>query len=220
LRAAIFDLDGTLVDTAADLVAALNALAEEAGLARLDPVVHRSVAGAGGRALIRRAMHEAGLAPDEARVGALLPRYLALYAERVADASVPFPGAADCLRAMAAQGWRIGLCTNKPEGLARVLLDRLGMTGHFGAILGADTLPVRKPDPRHLTETVERIGGAVARAVLIGDTVTDRQTARAAGVPCILTRFGYAAEPLHALAPEGVADRLDEVPALAARLVG
>jgi phosphoglycolate phosphatase len=165
-------------------------------------------------------MRQSGLAPDEARVAALLPRYLLLYAERVADASAPFPGAANCLRAMDSAGWRIGLCTNKPEGLARVLLDRLGMTGHFGAILGADTLPVRKPDPRHLTETVARIGGALERAVLIGDTVTDRQTARAAGVPCILTRFGYAAEPLDALAPEGVVDRLDEVPALAARLVG
>ena len=219
MRTLIFDLDGTLADTAADLTAAMNTLAAETGLASLDPVADRVVAGAGARAMIRAAMERSGLAPDPARVDALWPRYLAHYDRVVTAQSALFPGARACLDTLAAEGWRLGLCTNKPEGLARRLLDHLGITGCFAAILGADTLPVKKPDPRHLTETIARSGGDAARAVLIGDTRTDRDTARAAGVPCVLTRFGYAAEPPEALAPEGWVDRLSQVPALAARLL-
>lgn len=219
MRTVIFDLDGTLVDTAADLVGAMNRLAAEEGLAALDPQRHRTTAGAGGKALIRRAMAEAGLPPDPARVDALWPRYLSHYATGIADESRPYPGALACLDRLAAAGWVVGLCTNKPEGLARQLLDRLGMTDRFAAILGADSLPVRKPDPRHLTETVARAGGRLGASVLVGDTVTDRETARAAGVPCILTRFGYAAQPLAVLAPEAVIDHLAEVEAVAARLL-
>jgi phosphoglycolate phosphatase len=219
MRTAIFDLDGTLVDTAVDLVAAMNALADEEGFAPLDPVTHRAVAGAGGRALIRAAMTRTGLTPDEDRVAALWPRYLAHYADHVTGRSTLFPGARACLDGLAAGGWRLGLCTNKPEGLARQVLDHFDITRCFGAILGADTLPVKKPDPRHLTETIARCGGAQGGAVLIGDTMTDRATARAAGVPCILTRFGYAVEAPEALAPEGWVDDLAEVPPLAARLL-
>lgn len=220
MRTAIFDLDGTLVDTAVDLVAAMNALAAEEGLAPLDPLAHRAVAGAGGRALIRAAMARTGLPPDEDRVGALWPRYLAHYNDHVTGRSTLFPGALACLDALAAEGWRLGLCTNKPEGLARQVLDHFDLTRRFGAILGADTLPVKKPDPRHLTETIARCGGAASSAVLIGDTITDRATATAAGVPCILTRFGYAVEPPETLAPDAWVNDLAEVPPIAARLLG
>ena len=219
MRTVIFDLDGTLADTAADLVAAMNALAAETGLAALDPVADRATAGAGARAMIRAAMARSGLVPDPDRVAALWPRYLHHYGQRVTGQSTLFPGARTCLDALAAEGWRLGLCTNKPEAMARQLLDHLGITGCFGAILGADTLPVKKPDPRHLTETVTRCGGDLRRAVLVGDTITDRETARAAGVPCVLTRFGYAIEPPEVLAPDAWVAHLGEVPTLAARLV-
>ncbi|TVQ57846.1 MAG: HAD family hydrolase [Rhodobacteraceae bacterium] len=215
----IFDLDGTLADTAADLVGAANALADAAGWPRLDPVAERTVAGQGGRALIRRTMAGAGLAADEAAVDRLFPAFLAAYEARIAEETQLFPGALDCLDAFAAMGWRIGLCTNKPEGLARTLVSALGVADRFAALLGADTLPVRKPDPRHFTETVRRAGGEPGRALLIGDTVTDRDTARNAGAPCILVTFGYATEPLETLAPDAIAARLTETPGLAAALL-
>jgi phosphoglycolate phosphatase len=216
---AVFDLDGTLADTAADLIGAVNAVADAEGWPRLDPVAERTVAGQGGRALIRRAMAGAGLTPDEARVERLLPGFLAAYEARIAEETRLFPGALDCLDAFDALGWRVGLCTNKPEGLARTLVAALGVADRFGALLGADTLPVRKPDPLHFTETARRAGGDPARAVLIGDTVTDRETARRAGAPCILMRFGYATEPLETLAPEAIAGRLSETPGLARALL-
>lgn len=218
IRAAIFDLDGTLADTAADLVAAANAVAAEEGWPALDPVGDRTTAGRGSRALLRLAMARAGC-DDADRVERLVPRFLELYEDRIDAESRLFPGALACLDALQADGWRLGLCTNKPEGLARLLLDRLGIAARFAAILGADTLPVRKPDPLHLIETVRRAGGVITQAVLIGDTDTDRRTASAAGTPCILTRFGYATVPPETLAPEALIDDLSEVPAVAAALL-
>jgi phosphoglycolate phosphatase len=219
MRAAVFDLDGTLADTAPDLIGAANAIARAQGWPPLDPDADRVAAGHGGRALIRRAMAGAGL-DDTARAEALYPAFLDVYRARIADETRLFPGAIDCLDALAAEGWRLGVCTNKPEALARLLLERLGVADRFGALVGADTLPVRKPDPATLAETVARLGARRDRAVLVGDTATDRETARRAGAPCILVRFGYAAEPPEALAPEAVADALSEVAALAAALVG
>jgi len=219
MKAVIFDLDGTLADTAPDLIGALNAIAAREGWPALDPVADRITAGAGGRALLRRGMAGAGLAADETRVDALFEPFLDAYAARIADESRLFPGALACLDALVAGGWRLGVCTNKPEGLARTLLDALGVAGRFGAVLGADTLPVRKPDPRPLLETIARLGAAPARAVLVGDTVTDVETARRAALPCILCRFGYAAQPHHELAAAALIDALNEVPACATRLV-
>lgn len=219
MKTVVFDLDGTLADTAADLVGALNDVGAAECWPPLDPVGDRVVAGQGGRALLRRGMAGAGLPADEARVDVLFPVLLAAYEAQIAARSVLFPGALACLDALAADGWGLGVCTNKPERLARLLLGALGVAGRFGAILGADTLTVRKPDPLHLLETVARLGGDPARTVLVGDTLTDRETARRAGVPCILCRFGYAAEPLAGLAPEAAIDDLREVVALAPVLI-
>lgn len=219
MRAAIFDLDGTLADTAADLVAAANAVAAAQGWPALDPQAERAVAGRGSRALLRRAMARAGMAEDLALVEALVPAFLDDYAGRIADRSRLYPGAVACLDSLAADGWRLGVCTNKPVGLARTLLTALGVADRFAAVLGADSLPVRKPDPRHLFETLARVGGRPERAVLIGDTATDRETARRAGVPCILMRHGYAEGPLAALAADAEADGLAEVPMLAGSLL-
>ncbi|MFN3614972.1 MAG: HAD-IA family hydrolase [Rubrimonas sp.] len=217
MKAVIFDLDGTLADTAPDLIGATNAIAAAEGWPLLDPVADRAVAGRGGRALIGRAMLGAGLT-DPDRVAALIPEFLRLYEARIADETRLFPGASECLDTLAAQGWALGICTNKPARLANILLDRLGVADRFAAVLGADSLPVRKPDPLHFLETARRIGADTARSVLVGDTITDRLTARAAGVPCILCRFGYAVEPLSELAAEAEIDCLSEAPAAAARL--
>jgi phosphoglycolate phosphatase len=220
MRVAAFDLDGALADTAADLIGALNDLAAlERGLAPI-PLDERPTAGKGGRALIRRGMEAAGAAADEARVDALFPLYLDLYEARITRETRLYPDAEACLDALAAEGWRLAICTNKPERLARRLLEALGVAGRFHAILGADTLPVRKPDPLHLIETIARAGGARERAFLLGDTRTDRECARRAGVPCALVSHGYADVPLEALAPEAVIGGLSELPGLAPRLIG
>jgi phosphoglycolate phosphatase len=219
MKTAVFDLDGTLADTSADLIAAANATASAFGWAALDEAADRALAGKGGRALLSEARARAGHTPDPAAVETAVPPFLAAYEAAIARETRLFPNAVACLDALAAGGWRLGVCTNKPERLARLLLDALGVGARFGALIGADTLPVRKPDPLALTETVRRLGGALSRTVLVGDTVTDRETARRAGVPCILCRFGYAMEPLELLAAEGEIDDLAETPALAARLI-
>jgi phosphoglycolate phosphatase len=218
-KAVIFDLDGTLADTAPDLIAAANAAAGPAGWGRLDPAADRAVAGHGGRALLRRAAEKAGLTPAPEAIEALVPGFLTAYADRIAEETRLFPGAEDCLDRLSAEGWALGVCTNKPEALARRLLEALGIATRFGALAGADTLPVRKPDPAPLRHVAAGLGAAVGRIVLVGDTATDRETARAAGAPCILCRFGYALEPLSTLAAEAEIDSLCETPAAAARLL-
>lgn len=218
MRALIFDLDGTLADTAADLLAAANVALAGAGLPLLDLATDRQAAGRGGKSMIRASLARAGLPPDDARADTLYAPLLAAYEARIAEETRLFDGVERALDALAAEGWRLGVCTNKPERLALILLERLGVLGRFGAVLGADTLPVRKPDPAHLVETARRIGADPARAVMIGDTLTDLLTARAAGVPCILTSFGFAAEPLADLAPDAVIGHYDELAPTLARL--
>ena len=153
---------------------------------------------------------------DEAEVARLYPRLLELYGRDLAVHTRLFDGAEAALGTLEARGWTLAVCTNKPEGLAALLLDALGIGGRFAAMLGADTLAWRKPDPRHVLETVARAGGSPERAVLVGDTVTDREAARAAGLPCVLVGFGPDRDVVAALAPEallphfdGLADLLD-----------
>jgi phosphoglycolate phosphatase len=215
MRGAIFDLDGTLADTAGDLLAAANAALAPRGLPLLDACADRSVAGRGGRAMIRHALARAGRDPDapaEAELtDAIYPDLLAAYEARIDAETRLFDGVEACLERLAGGGWRLGVCTNKPERLAELVLRRLGVRDAFGAVLGADSLPVRKPDPEHFRETARRTGADPARSVLMGDTVTDLHTARAAGVPVVLTAFGFAAEPLETLAPDGVIAHYDEL---------
>jgi len=144
-------------------------------------------------------------------VDALYPELLDAYGQALAVQTTLFDGALVCLETLAADGWRLGVCTNKPEFLAVPLLRTLGSADRFGAILGADTLAVGKPDPGHLVETARRIGADPGRSVMIGDTATDLATARAAGVPCVLTRFGFAAQPLESLAPDAIVEHFDAV---------
>ncbi len=218
MRGAIFDLDGTLADTAADLLAAANAVLGPRGLPLLDPVRDRAVAGRGGRAMFRRSLSLLDTPPPEAEAEAicdgLYPEFLAVYEARLDRESRLFEGARECLEALAGAGWRLGVCTNKPERLALMLLERLGVLAMFGAVLGADSLAVRKPDPTHFRETARRAGAAPERSVMLGDTRADLECARRAGVPCVLMSFGFAAEPLDELAPDAVAGHFREIPAL------
>lgn len=219
MRVAIFDLDGTLADTSADLIASANAALAEAGLGGpLDAAADRAIAFAGGRAMLREGLARARVG-EPALVDRLYPRLLEHYGAAIAVHTRVYDGAEAALGRLAAAGWKLGICTNKPERLALLLIEELGLAGHFGALLGADSLAVRKPDPRHLLETIARVGGTRERAVLVGDTVTDRDTARAAGVPCVLVGFGPEGDAVAGLAPEAVVAHYDELPDLLERLV-
>ncbi len=219
-RVAVFDLDGTLADTAADLIAAANAALAAGGLApRLDAAADQLAAFAGGRAMLRLGIERLGRAPEEAEVDRLYPWLLDFYGEGIAVHTVLYDGVEAALDRLAAADWRLAVCTNKPAALADRLLARLGIEARFVAMLGADSLPFRKPDPRHLTETVARAGGVPARAVMVGDTVNDREAARAAGIPCVLMGFGPQAAAVPALAPEAVLGHYDELPALLERML-
>lgn len=218
MRGAIFDLDGTLADTAEDLLAAANVALAPYGLPALVLEEDRAHAGRGGRSMILRALERAGVAADDPEAEALVrrvyPELLVAYERDIARRTRLFDGVEACLDALEAAGWRLGVCTNKPERLAHRLLGELGVMDRFGAVLGADSLPVRKPDPEHFRETARRVGADPARSVMLGDTATDRETARAAGVPCVLVSFGFAAEPLEVLAPDATAGCWSEVAAL------
>ncbi len=222
MRGAIFDLDGTLADTAADLLGAANAVLAPRGLPLLELARDKLFAGRGGRSMIHRSLSLMETPPSEAAAEAiaddLYPGLLLAYEGRLADETRLYDGVVGCLDALAAAGWRLGVCTNKPERLAVMLLERLGVLGRFGAVLGADSLAVRKPDPEHLHETALRCGARPDLCVMLGDTRVDVLTARAAGVPCVLTSFGFAAEPLDDLAADAVVGHYDEVAPVLERL--
>ena len=217
MRAAIFDLDGTLADTSGDLLNAANAVLAPRGLPLLSLERDKPFAGRGGREMIRRSLSLAGRpeqgAEEVVLTDELYPLLLEAYAGALTVETRLYDGVVRCLDTLEAGGWRIGVCTNKPVRLALGVLEALGIRDRFPAILGADTLAVRKPDPLHLTETAQRIGADPKRAVMIGDTLTDLTTARRAGVPCILTTFGFAAEPLSDLAPDAIVEHFDQIPA-------
>ncbi len=209
---AIFDLDGTLAHTAPDLVGTANDLFADRGFAPMPVSVAEKTAGFGGKALIRAAFTHAGQPIDEAEVDALYHPFLDRYAERICDESHLYEGVIDTLECLKASGWIIGVCTNKPEGLARTLLTRLDVLHRFAALVGADTLPVRKPDPVALTTTIAWCNAEIGASVMIGDTDTDRETARNAGVPCIITSFGYSDIPVADLAAEAIVNHFAELP--------
>ena len=214
---AIFDLDGTLAHTAPDLIGAVNDLLSDRDFPSLPLSVAETTAGFGGKALIRAAFSHAGQRADETEVNALYHPFLDCYATRVADESHLYDGVIDTLDTLVARGWIIGVCTNKPEGLARSLLTELGVLHRFRALIGADTLPVRKPDPVALTTTIERCGARLDNSIMIGDTDTDLNTARNAGIPCILTRFGYSETDVETM---GAAAVIDTFPAVIDALEG
>ncbi len=208
-----FDLDGTLVETAPDLVGALNVVLVEQGMTPAPMTAVRQLVGHGVRGLLTRAYAMAGLTITETRIDELRPRFIEIYRARIAEESRPYPGCLESLADLRARGARLAVCTNKPEGLARQLLDGLDMTGLFDAIIGGDTLPVQKPDPAPLLAAVARAGGDPARAIMVGDASPDVGAAKAAGMPCILFSFGYNDLPVGELGGDVVIDRYGQLTA-------
>jgi phosphoglycolate phosphatase len=206
-----FDLDGTLVDTAPDLIGTLNVLLAEEGLTPLPLAEARPFIGRGAKWMIERGFQAAGAPIDPPTATRLFDRFLGYYLEHIADESRPFPGVETALDALKARGARLCVCTNKRTDLSRALLDALDLSRRFDAIVGADLAPAIKPDPRHLTTAVAAAGGAIDRAVMVGDAATDAGAARGAGAPLILVSFGYTETPAHELAPDLLIDHFDEL---------
>lgn len=221
MRCVIFDLDGTLADTAGDLIAAANAALGVMGHAP-QLVMGRDDATAlrGGRAMLQLAADRMGMVQAAPMIAAGYPLLLAAYGDAIDQHTTLYPGAMDAVARLKARGIAVGICTNKPEGLAETLLTRLGVRAEFAALIGADTLPLRKPDPAPFFEAVARAGGARGQSCLIGDTVTDRETARAAGRPCVLVTFGPLGQSVADLAPEALIDHYDALDGVIDRLLG
>ncbi len=205
-RTILFDLDGTLVDTAPDLAAAMNQVLIARGRPQLPVDDVRHLVGHGARALIARGLATGGAAADSDAVEAAVPAFLAHYAAHIADRSRPFPGVVAALDALAAAGCRLGVCTNKPTHLAVALLDALGLSARFAAIIGGDAVPRPKPDAGHVLAALAACGGDVGDAVLVGDSATDLNAGRAAGVPVVLVSFGYSDRPAGGLGADAVID--------------
>lgn len=217
---AVFDLDGTLADTASDLIHVLNVVMAREGLPGVPAEEARDMISAGSRALVARGFEIAGRELTPAHAEELFAVFLDLYADRLCVDTRLFPGVEDALDRLEASGFRLAVCTNKLEMPACRLLDLLGIGSRFAAICGRDTFPWYKPDPRHLTLTIEAAGGDLARAVMIGDSKTDIDTAKAAGVPVVAVPFGYTEIPVADLAPDAIATSFGDVPAAVMRLVG
>lgn len=215
----VFDLDGTLIDTAPDLIAVLNRLFMRERLEPLTFAEARPLIGGGARRLIERALLLHGRVCNQAAVDHLYAAYIADYAARIADQSRPFPGLESALDALAGRGCRLAVCTNKLEPLSRRLLDALGLSSRFAAICGPDTFGVQKPDPAFLHGTLRAAGGSAEAAVMVGDSENDIATARAAGVPVVAVDFGYTPVPVAGLAPDRLISRFAELPAAVADLL-
>ena len=205
MRTVIFDLDGTLADTSADLIAAANTSMQAMGHApQLWVGQDDATAFRGGRAMLKLSLERMGHGDVAGEVERGYPILLAAYGEALDVYTRLYPGALDAVQALWADGFRVGVCTNKPELLADQLLQRLGVRDLFASLIGADTLPTRKPDPAPYVAAVEQAGGAVSRSLLVGDTVTDRDTARAAGVPSVLVTFGPLGQSVADMAPDAL----------------
>jgi phosphoglycolate phosphatase len=211
----VCDLDGTLVDTAPDLAAAVNRRLKVHALAPLTDAEIVPMIGDGVRKLLERAFAARGHAFDEADLAV----YLDDYGANFAVASRAYPGVAETLAGFAAAGWRLAVCTNKPEAPSRALLAALGIADCFAAIGGGDSFPTRKPDPAHLRATLAAAGGVAERAVMVGDHRNDIVAAAGLGMPAIYCTWGYG-NPSMAKGAAAVAERFSDLPALAARLVG
>ncbi|MEX0304716.1 MAG: HAD-IA family hydrolase [Leisingera sp.] len=219
MRTVIFDLDGTLADTSGDLLAAANACFRQMGLG--DVLTHPEDAGValrGGRNMLATGLKRVGQF-DQATVDEFYPVLLEAYRDAIDHHTVMYPGAMEAVQSLKTAGFGVGICTNKPEALAEQLMQSLGVRDAFASLIGADTLPVRKPDPEPLFEAARRAGGDPARTLLVGDSDTDRNTSAAAGVPSVLVTFGPSGADMEALKPEALLDRFEDLLEVADRLI-
>jgi phosphoglycolate phosphatase len=208
----VFDLDGTLVDTAPDLINALNHVLEREGMRAVPLETARNLIGAGARKLLERGLELEGRLVTVAELNRMTADFIEFYAAHIADASKPFEGLEASLDDLAARGYRLAVCTNKLEWLSRRLLDALGLSGRFAAICGADTFGVAKPDPAILRQTVAQAGGAVSASIMVGDSGNDIGVARRAGVPVIGVSFGYTDVPIAELKPDRLIHHMRDLP--------
>ncbi len=207
----VFDLDGTLVDTAPDLVRALNETLDLEGLPRAQLAVVRKMVGAGARALIERGAALSGATFSAERLNQLTKAFIDIYRADIARHSEPFPGVEDALDALAAQGAKLAVCTNKRTDLSLQLLEALDLGRRFSAVVGADAVANRKPNPEHYRAAVERAGGHMRRSIMVGDTAADVAAAKGAGAPVLVVRFGYAEEAVEKLGADGLLDHYSEL---------
>jgi phosphoglycolate phosphatase len=214
-----FDLDGTLVDTAPDLIGTLNRLLAEQGLPALPIASARHLVGRGARYLLQHGFAEAGAALDEDIAPQLVQRFLDEYLAHIADESRPFSGVEATLDQLAADGARLIVCTNKFTGLSEALLDAVGLSGRFSAVVGADRVSQKKPHAAHFIEAVTIAGGDPARALMVGDSDNDVLSAKAAGAPVVAVSFGYTETPPDRLGADALIDRFEELPPIARRLL-
>ena len=208
----VFDLDGTLVDTAPDLIDTLNVILARHAVPPVSFDEARTMIGAGVKPLLQRVLASKAMHPSPAQLDEFYEEYLELYAGHIADRSRPFPGLPAALDTLARQGCHLAVCTNKLEGLSLRLLDALGLAARFDAICGQDTFAMRKPDPDMLRLTIRRAGGDTARAVMVGDSMTDVATARAANIPVIAVDFGYTEIPAAELGADRLISHFDALP--------
>ncbi len=216
----VFDLDGTLVDTAPDLLAALNFSIKAGGLQPADPAALRPQLGMGARAMIERAFATQNVDLPAGELDRLFDLFMRHYIDNMPGQSLPFPGAVAALDRFEDAGYLLAICTNKLEKSAKRLIDGLGLATRFGAICGQDTFAFRKPDPRHIVETARLAGGDVAHIVMIGDSRTDIDAAKAGGIPVVAVDFGYTDRHVRAFEPSNVISHFDELTvSLAERLL-
>lgn len=206
-----FDLDGTLVDTAPDLIGTLNRLLVLHDLPQVPESSARHLVGHGALALLRHGFEEAGATWEEAHSDALFQDFIADYLSHIADDSRPYPGVVEALDRLAARGAILCIATNKRTDLSLALTDALSLTGRFASICGPDAVSARKPDGAHIREAVLKAGGDPARTVMIGDSATDVNAARSAGVPCIVVSYGYTEIPPADLGGDALIDSFDEL---------
>ena len=207
----VFDLDGTLVDTAPDLIETLNVVFGREGLPPVDYATARDMIGGGARRMIESGLQYGGRPLSGETVDRMFADFIAYYASHIADHSQPFPGLDAALDQLAGRGCRLAVCTNKLEGLSRLLLDALGLTRRFEAICGQDTFGIQKPNPEILRRTIELAGGDARRAIMVGDSGTDIATARAAGIPIVAVDFGYSETPIKDLRPDRLIGHFDQL---------
>ena len=215
----VFDLDGTLIDTAPDLVDTLNVIFAREGLPPVPYETARKLIGGGAKMMIARGVAAQGVTVAPEKLDRLFADFLAHYAEHIADRSRPFPGLAEALDALAGDGCRFAVCTNKFETLSVTLLNRLALADRFAAICGPDTFGMPKPDPEMLRRTVAAAGGSLRRSIMIGDSDTDIRTARAAEIPVIAVDFGYSERPVSEFSPDTIISHFAQLPAAVAKLL-
>jgi len=218
-RTIVFDLDGTLVDTAPDLINALNFILAREGLPPVPLHSARHMIGAGARRLIERGLELDGRSLGLDDVTRLTGDFIDYYAAHIADVSRPFEGLEDALDDLSARGCRFAVCTNKLEWLSKLLLDQLGLSSRFSAICGADTFGVSKPDPAILRQTIARAGGELSSSIMVGDAGPDIGVARRAGIPVICVEFGYTEVPIADLKPDRLIGHMSELPAAVESLI-